>query len=268
MRRHGMAAVNGTQLTYEICGVGRPLVLLHGFALDMRMWDAQVEAFSPHCMVIRYDMRGFGQSALPTSKPYAHTADLEALLNYLEIERACVAGLSRGGRWALQFALEYQDRVDALIVADAMPIGFQITGARPSLSPAIVAARAEGVEAARRAWFDHPLFAPARRNPDLRDRLWQMLQRYSGWHWYHEDPLLDSHPVAAQRLGEIAAPMLAVVGEEDLDDYQRAADFLLAGIAHAHKRVIPRAGHMSNMENPGAFNEAVLTFLQTITSAA
>ena len=267
MLRQGVAAVNGTQLTYEVCGAGRPLVLLHGFALDMRMWDDQVEAFSHHCTVIRYDMRGFGQSALPTDEPYAHTADLAALLRYLGFERASVIGLSRGGRWALQFALDYQERVEALIVADAMPIGYQTTGERPSLSPAIVAARAQGVEAARRAWFDHPLFAVARRNAELRDRLWQMIQCYSGWHWYHEDPVLSSQPAAALRLGEVAAPTLVVIGEHDLDDYQHAGDGLCAGIAHVQKRVIPGAGHMSNMENPGAFNEAVLTFLQTISPA-
>ena len=76
----GFAEVNGTRLYYEIAGSGHPLVLIHGSTLDTRMWDDQFEPFVQHYTVVRYDVRGFGQSALPTGEPHARPDDLKTLL--------------------------------------------------------------------------------------------------------------------------------------------------------------------------------------------
>ena len=76
----GFAEVNGTRRYYEIAGAGRPLVLIHGSTLDTRMWDDQFDIFAQHYQVVRYDVRGFGQSALPTDEPYARPNDLKSLL--------------------------------------------------------------------------------------------------------------------------------------------------------------------------------------------
>lgn len=79
----GFADVNGTRLHYEIGGAGEPLVLIHGFSLDTRVWEPQREAFARDHRVIRYDLRGFGRSALPDGTPYPHHEDLKALLDRL-----------------------------------------------------------------------------------------------------------------------------------------------------------------------------------------
>ena len=80
----GLAEVNDTCLYYEVAGTGPPLVLIHGFTLDTRMWDDQFEAFSKHHRVVRYDLRGYGQSALPVlGEGYSHADDLRALLDHL-----------------------------------------------------------------------------------------------------------------------------------------------------------------------------------------
>lgn len=93
----GFAEVNGTRLYYEIAGSGRPLVLIHGMTLDTRMWDDQFEPLAAQYQVVRYDARGFGKSAVPTGESYAHTDDLKALLEYLDIAHAFILGLSMGG---------------------------------------------------------------------------------------------------------------------------------------------------------------------------
>jgi pimeloyl-ACP methyl ester carboxylesterase len=122
----GFAEVNGTRLYYEIVGRGHPLVLVHGFSPNTKMWDDQFEVFAKRFKVVRYDVRGFGKSALPTvGKDYSHTKDLKALLNQLGIDYAYVVGLSMGGVIALDFALEYPEVTKALILADSSIYGFR-----------------------------------------------------------------------------------------------------------------------------------------------
>ena len=112
-----------------------------------------------------------------------------------------------------------------------------------------------------RTWFEHPLFAPARAQPKVSRQLWAMVADYSGWHWYHPDPLVVSQPPAARRLAAIAVPTLALAGEHDDAEYRRAAEVLAQTVSGARHGIIPRAGHLSNLENPAAFNQAVRDFL-------
>jgi pimeloyl-ACP methyl ester carboxylesterase len=106
----GFAEVNGTRLYYEVVGRGHPLVLIHGRFVNTNMWNDQLEVFAKRFKVIRYDVRGFGKSALPTvGKGYRHTEDLKALLNQLGIDYAYMVGLSMGGYIALDFLLNIQN---------------------------------------------------------------------------------------------------------------------------------------------------------------
>jgi len=103
----GFAEVNGTRLYYEVMGFGQPLILIHGYTLDTRMWDDQIAAFAQNYQVIRYLLRGFGKSGLPTGESYAHLQDLKALLEHLGIDQAHILGLSLGGAIAIDFAITY-----------------------------------------------------------------------------------------------------------------------------------------------------------------
>src|SRR5579859_5230405 len=251
---HGFAGVNGTRLHYEIAGDGSPLVLIHGFGLDLRMWDAQFEAFAQQRRVIRYDMRGFGKSALPGTERYGHEADLKALLTHLGIERADLIGLSLGGGVAIDFALAYPDVVRALIPVDAMISGFRLS--ERWLTPTRQVweiGRNEGIQAARSAWIAHPLFAPMHDQPKAAERLAQMVADYSGWHFANKDTVVAATPPAAQRLGEIKAQTLVMVGERDLPDFQQMADEMTRQIPSTRKFVLPKVGHMANMEAPAQF---------------
>jgi pimeloyl-ACP methyl ester carboxylesterase len=123
--REGYAAINGTRLYFQMAGSGQPIVFLHGFAGDSRLFDDQFEVFARHSQVIRYDLRGFGKSDLPTSQPYRHCDDLKALLEYLGIARADLAGQSMGGAIAIDFALVHPDMTRALILLDSTLDGFE-----------------------------------------------------------------------------------------------------------------------------------------------
>ena len=260
----GFAAVNGTRLYFEMAGSGHPLVLIHGFTLDTRMWDDQFEVFAQHYQVIRYDLRGFGKSAPPTTEPYTHHDDLRALMGDLGITRAHILGLSLGGAVAVDFAVSYPEATDSLIPVDAALIGgYEWIEERPSVELRVQAHRA-GLGAAKTVWLNHPHFAPAQEKPAVVARLEQIVDTYSGWHLVIDDPVRVPEPPAIERLGTLRMPTLVIVGERDLLDFHRLADIMEARIAGATKVVMPGVGHMANMEDPARFNEIVLEFLAEV----
>jgi 3-oxoadipate enol-lactonase len=89
----------------------------------------------------------------------------------------------------------------------------------------------------------------------------QILADYSGWHWVNDNPLRALDPPAVQRLDTIRMPTRIIIGERDFPDCHAVADTLHQRIPNARKVVIPRVGHMSNMEAPGRFNALLLDFL-------
>src|SRR6185436_20780421 len=104
----GYAEVNKTKLYYEIAGKGEPLVLIHGSFGDRRFWDLQFTELSKKYKVLRYDVRGYGRSALPDStEVYRDSDDLNALMDFLQIKKAHISGLSLGSIVAIDFALAY-----------------------------------------------------------------------------------------------------------------------------------------------------------------
>lgn len=265
MSRAGFAAANGTRLYYEVSGSGHPLVLVHGFSLDTRMWDEQLDAFARRYQVIRYDVRGYGKSDVPGSNPYYHADDLAALLDQLDVQKAHVLGLSLGGAIAAEFVLAYPERASSFIAVDPVIWGYEWSpeyGA--SLGALWEAAGREGIEGARALWLKHPMFEAALEREGVARRLVQIVTEYSGWHWDHDDPGKLPERVAFTRLEEIDVPTLAIVGERDVPDFHTITGIMSARIRDARKVVLPGVGHMPNMEDPASFSEAVLGFLAEI----
>ncbi len=258
----GFAFVNNTKLYYEIAGAGRPIIFMHGFALDTRTWEDQFTAFSEKYLVVRYDMRGFGKSSLPTDECYSNAQDLKSLTDYLGINHLSLVGHSRGGRYAIDFALEYKENVDKLIVADAMPNGFIASHDLPMSSNEIITiAHSKGMQAARETWFNDPLFACVKCSAHLSRRVWEMILDYSGWHWINQDPVQNSTPLAALRLSEITAQTLIIVGENDTVNFLQASVYLNKKILNSSRVVLRGAGHMSIMETAADFNTSLQNFL-------
>ncbi len=262
-RQTGFAEVNGTRLYYEAEGSGEPLVFIHGFTLDTRMWDPQFDEFAKRYRVIRYDARGFGRSG-PITGPFSSADDLHALLEQLGVKQAYVVGLSMGGRYAIDFSLKYPATVRRLVLVDSGLGGQPVPGVAKPIGLSIEAAKKGDMAEAKRLWLAHPLFVPASEQPQVAAELKRMVDDYSGWHFAQgglgaqEQPL---QPPAAQRLGEIKAPTLVVVGARDLPDLLAIADKLAKEIPGARLAVIQNVGHMSNMEAPAEFNRVVLDYL-------
>jgi 3-oxoadipate enol-lactonase len=260
-----MLASNGTHLYYERAGSGHPLVLIHGFTLDTQMWEDQFAVFARHYQTIRYDMRGFGRSALPTEEPFTAVEDLRALLDALGVSRTFVLGLSRGGSVAIDFALMYPERTSALVLVDPALGGWPWSEAFSlSMRELEIAARTQGVDAARQRWLTHPFFVPAQERPEVAERLAQIVASYSGWSWLYPGSEQDANLPDPRPLSGISVPTLLIVGERDIEEFQAIADRISCSIPQLTKLVLPGAGHMANMEAPEAFNEAVLRFLGSL----
>jgi 3-oxoadipate enol-lactonase len=248
-------------LAYELTGKGTPVVLLHGFSLDMRSWDRQIAAFAERHTVLRYDLRGFGRSSTPRG-PYSHAADLAALLAALDLAPAHLVGLSLGANVALAAALEHPETVRSLVLVSSGLAGHPWREQRPP-EAAMAHAERHGVAAARAFWLAHPLFASTRAHPEAGAALAAIVGDYSGWHWENRNPAAPFTADAAS-LGAVAAPALIVSGEQDMAGYREIAATLAAGIPGAALLRLPQAGHMLTMEAPDRFNRAALDLLAAI----
>src|SRR6185436_9656247 len=166
----GYVPVSGGKLYYEAAGSGDPLVFVHGFTLDTRMWDDQWDVFASKYRVVRYDVRGFGRSDLP-SGAYANYIDLDAVVQHLGLQRPHVVGLSMGCGIAADYAANFPDGLRSLTLIDSTLGGY----AFPESFRAGVAfgpvAKEHGVKAALDAWVAHPFFAPAAEQPAVLARL-------------------------------------------------------------------------------------------------
>ena len=260
----GVLVLPGARLAYEVTGEGPAVVLVHGFGLDMRMWDAQVPHLAGSFRVVRYDCRGFGASGpFDPAAAYTHAGDLIALLDHLRIGESVLAGLSFGGRVVLQAALAVPDRVRGLVLLDAVLDGVPWDPASAeALDEAARQAQAHGMLAGRAAWLAHPLFAAARRQPQVAGQLAAMVGGYPGQHWTGPDPHQQTRPQPIDALEELGMPVLVAAGEQDVPGFREMSAVLGRCIPGARYHVIPGAGHMINMERPAAVNELLARFLQ------
>ena len=264
-----LAAVNGISLYYEVKGRGSPLVLVHGFACGLRMWDPQVAAFSATNRVVTYDVRGHGLSDAPAeAAAYSQATsveDLRGLLGHLRIRRAVVGGLSMGGNIALNLALAYPERVSRLVIADT---GAGSAGTAEWIAGAHAYAEIldrQGMEAFADAASQNPLFARRiARGPEAARfiRSCLMTNRARGVaHTARE--VLAKRPTIYSLEGQLRAlrvPTLLIVGEHDepcLEVHRFMAD-TIPGARHVLLRGV---GHLTNLEAPAAFNAAVRRFL-------
>jgi 3-oxoadipate enol-lactonase len=260
--------VPGAQLYYDLVGSGVPVVLVHGLALDSRMWDDQIPALSDIATVIRYDVRGFGQSTRNAGNTvYTHADDLWAVLDHFELQAAVLVGLSMGGRIALEAALIAPERTLSLVLLDAVldgvPWDDESNLGMQAISEGL---RSRGLTGAKEAWLRHGFFVPAQRQPNVANRLAQMVTDYSGIHWTEADPH-GPHPDCLSLLSTFRVPTTVVVGELDVPCFLEMADVLASSIPTAHKISIGDAGHMVNMEAPAAVNQVLRRVVLSVEGA-
>lgn len=266
----GYAAVNGTELYYEVAGQGHPLVLNHGWLGDYHFWDDQFEALARHFKVVRYDIRGFGKSGKRKRDmgPFSMEGDLHGLLEFLGIKKTYLLGLSMGGGLAIDFTLQYPEMVDALITVGSGLTGFKDVPDEQQKTQFMAIQKAMGsgdiagaAEVLLQMWTVGPHREPEQVDAQIRDKVRAiMLHNFKRGDDAGVQPQ-KLEPPAVDRLSEIHTPALILVGDKDVGNIQLIAQALADGIPGARKVVVPDTAHYLHMEKPQQFNELVVEFL-------
>lgn len=255
---------NGLEIAYERVGQGPPLVLVHGGAVDSRMWRPQLAALADEFTVVAWDEPGAGRSSdVPADfglADYAHC--LAALIEALALGRAHVAGLSWGGTLAVELYRHHPELVATLILADTY------AGWKGSLPEDEVYARVEGtlrMLAAPDEELAHPnLFAgdpPAEFVPLLKEMAVDV-RRES----LRTEVLVMAEADQRDLLPRIAVPTLLIWGEQDARSPLSVARQFEQAILDTKLVVIRTCGHVSNLERPEEFNDAVRAFCRIHSS--
>lgn len=269
--KNSYAEIKDVHVYYEIDGEGPDLVLVHAGCADHRMWDEQFPFYARHYRVLRYDMRGYGNSSL-SKNLFSNRDDLYDLLEALGIQQAHLVGCSMGSLTITDFALEHSEKVKSLVLVSPALSGYQYEGPPPQPLLEMIEARKAGkiehaAELQAQLWADGP-----KRNSDRSNRAVHELVRQMSLNalrlqediirettFLIEEPL---QPPAKERLEQIKVPTLVIVGELDDDSEMAIADVLTTHIKDAKKVVIKGAAHLPNMEEPEEFNQIVLEFLK------
>jgi pimeloyl-ACP methyl ester carboxylesterase len=250
-----MLTRGGIDLYYEVHGSGPVLLLTHGYSSTSQMWRGQIDVLAGKYTVVLWDMRGHGRSDYPADQSEyseAHTiADMAALLDKVGAERAIVGGLSLGGYMSLAFHRLHRERVRALLIIDTGP-GFKKDAAREAWN-ATALARADSLE---REGLGVLKSASAERAFAVHRSADGLAKAARGMLTQHTSQVMESLP-------QIAVPSLIIVGADDTP-FLAAADYMAAKIAGAKKVVIANAGHAANLDQPQAFNAALVEFLGTL----
>jgi pimeloyl-ACP methyl ester carboxylesterase len=250
---------DGVKIHYEVFGSGPTLLLTHGYSSTSEMWQGQIEALSKHHQLVLWDMRGHGRSDYPDD-PAAYSeastiADMAALLDEVGARTAIVGGLSLGGYMSLAFYRAHPARVAALLIIDTGP-GFKKDDAREAWNRRAYDTgdrfEREGLEVLKSA-------GPERSGVSHRDA--------TGLARAARGMLTQRDGRVIELLPDIKVPSLVVVGADDTP-FLAATDYMAAKIPGAQKAVIPAAGHAVNIDQPQAFIDAVLPFLDGLSRTA
>lgn len=260
----GSAEINGTSFHYEMAGIGPPVVFLHAGIADSRMWEGQFAPLSKWFKVVRYDMRGFGQTPA-VEETFSHRDDLVALLQHLGIERASLVGCSMGSKTAFDFALDYPEQVERLVLTSPAISGFRFDGPPPPQAAALDAADAAGDlalvnELEMQIWIDGPYRAAGDVDPGLRRLVAEMNAIALANEGIGEE--LEPERPSVDRVGEVNAPVLVIHGGLDALRTLATADFLAAQLPDVQRVVMSGLTHLPNMERPEAYNRLVAEFLR------
>lgn len=255
---------SGPTLAYDDVGQGKPLLLLHAFPLDRGMWRPQLAVLGEVARVIAPDMPGFGESP---AAPFTieGVADLVAeFLTELKVGKAVVCGLSMGGYVAMALARRHPDRLGGLVLANTRA-GVDDSQAKAARGKSIETVKEKGAAALFEGMLAKVVSDSTRaEKPQVVEALKEVAGRQSPQSVAAALAALRDRPDANAGLKSIGVPTLVIAGEHDAVTPPLSAANLSAQIPGSKLVHVPGAGHLSNAENPAAFNAAVREFLASL----
>jgi len=234
------------------------LVLLHGFAMDSRMWRRQIEAFGKDYRLLLVDLPGFGPQAREVGEAELAKEVLRAM-DTAKVGRAHIIGAAFGAAVAIDFALQFPDRVASLVLASPMLLGRKLD--IESWTRCVALANDGDRATAAEMWLEDPLFESLRHSEELFDEVRQIVLDYPGHHWTGKVTPIWSDPDPMGRLSSIKSPTLIVSGGRDLASLSAMAEAYVKAMPLARREVVETAGHHVNLEASQAFNTALKAHL-------
>ena len=261
-------AANGAQLHYTVHGSGSaaPLVLVHGFPLDSRMWEAQIAALSGGGRrVVAPDLRGFGQSR--SDAPFSLESladDIHGLLAAVGAIPCVLAGLSMGGYVALAYAKKYAGDLRGLVLIDTKAEADTAEG-KAGREKMIELVRKDGAKAVADQMMPKMLAKDAAGpRPQVAAALRQIMESVSPKTIEHALAAMRDRPDRSGELSAIKVPTLVIVGDGDAITPPDVAEKMAGKIPGARLEVVRGAGHMSPMEQPEQVNRVLRSFLDSL----
>lgn len=246
-------------LHYEVHGNGKPIVLVHSGGADLRDWSYLVPLLAEHFCVIAFDGRGAGRSPTPAQPPN-YVEDLLSLLDHLDISRAAIVGHSMGGRIATEFAIHYPERVSELIVIAPALSGFPYSEEMQTYMLGVSAA-APDIEKMIELCIEPPSYEITRNRAE-RELMVQMLRHHfeRTFTWATFDSVWPEPP-AMDRLQDISARTLFIIGDHELTDNQQVGEQFrrVPGIRFA---TIAGADHMVTLTHPEELSLHITPFVK------
>lgn len=260
------AKINGMTLAFNDQGTGLPIIFLHAFPLNRTMWVEQEKALSSQFRVVTLDLRGHGESDAPLWRYTLDQAadDVIGLLDHLSIRQAVFVGLSMGGYILFALYGKYADRVKGLVLADTRAQADTAEGKEARFQMAQTAYKT-GPSAIADIMIPK-LLSPAtvQTKPELVRRVRWMIEGNQISGIAGDLMAMAERPDSVPLLKQITCPAQIIVGEQDLPTPPADANLMADQIPGARLAVIPAAAHLSNMEQPGLFNETVRSFAENI----
>lgn len=236
-------------------------MLLHGFALDSRMWRRQVEAFSADYRVVTLDLPGFGPQAREVGE-VEPAREIGRAMSVARVKKGHLVASSYGAAVAVDYALQHPERVASLVLVGPMLLGrhMGIDSWARCVSLANDGDRATAAE----VWLDDPLFESLRHDEELFEEVRQIVLDYGGHHWTGKVSSTWSVPDPVPRLKDLAVPTLIVSGEQDLPSFMLMAEAYAKALPQVHREIVQGVGHHVSMEASQVFNDLVRAFIAPI----
>lgn len=252
------------QMAYADTGLGRPVVLLHGYPFNRSLWNEQVAALSNSYRVIVPDLRGFGETdaSAGTATMNRMAQDVADLLDHLEITRAAIGGLSMGGYVALAFYKQFPSRARALVLADTRAQA-DTEEAKQTRAQQAEKALAEGMAGIADAMLPK-LLTPetVSKRPEVVKRVRDMMLRTKAQGAAAALQGMAQREDQTPLLANVSVPALILVGAEDAITPVADSEKMNREISGSRLVVLENAGHVSNLEQTERFNQALLEFLR------
>lgn len=266
MRNTFKINIGGAQISGNQSGKGSSLVFLHAGVADRRMWREQITALEDSFQCIAYDRRGFGETSSP-DESFSHVSDLKEILDHLNISTATLIGCSQGGRIAIDFTLEYPQRVTTLVLIAPAISGAPAPGAFSPEIEALLEALDEAEEAEdmervnaieSNLWLDGPT-SPNGRVSGTTRKLFLDMNRIA-----LNAPDLNKEiepPSAYDRLEGLSLPTLVINGDLDFPHIKERCQYIVDSIPNAKRKEVLGTAHLPNLERPEIVIELLKDFL-------